>query len=169
MRRVLVAVCVPVLLCFGVRLLQAKQQSGGHARPMAVKPPAAVNAKPARPAAPKAKAASPKAKSSGHKKKGRANKRAGVKRGHGKHRREPQAKSDTQLRQAQSLLSNPTLQNLQAARALLLQGDHDYGGHRVKALQEIDNAINHLTSNPNEAASHIRQASGELGIALGVR
>ena len=88
----------------------------------------------------------------------------------GKHRREPQAKSDSQLRQAQSLLTPPlSLQKLQQAKKLLSEADHDYDGHRVAAMRAIDKAINEYSSNPGKATEHLKEAGGELNIALGVR
>ncbi len=86
----------------------------------------------------------------------------------GKKHREPQAKSDAQLRQAQGMLKgNPSLAQLKAAKKLLEGADHDYDGHRAAAVKAIDKAI--AAYGKPGVAGRVREASGELGIALGVK
>jgi hypothetical protein len=84
--------------------------------------------------------------------------------------REPQAISDAQLRQAQQFLLVPatTLQRLRGARTLLEKANHNYDGHRVKAIQQIEYAIASLPTNSVETAVHAKQAAHELDIALRV-
>ena len=86
----------------------------------------------------------------------------------GKKHREPQAKSDAQLRQAQGLLKGtPSLAQLKEAKKLLECADHDYDGHRAAAVKAIDKAI--AGYRKVGVAGRVREASGELGIALGVK
>jgi hypothetical protein len=86
----------------------------------------------------------------------------------GKKHREPQAKSDAQLRQAQGLLKGtPSLAQLKEAKKLLECADHDYDGHRAAAVKAIDKAI--AEYGKEGAAGRVREAIGELGIALGVK
>ncbi|MFZ1936330.1 MAG: hypothetical protein WCB27_00500 [Thermoguttaceae bacterium] len=83
---------------------------------------------------------------------------------------EPQALSDAQLRQArQLLLTAPAMiERLREARALLEKANHNYDGHRVKAIQQIEYAIAALPTDSAETVVHVKKAVRQLNIALEV-